>query len=108
MANLAVVKMTLAGTAPALVAAGAGGDTFDNDGNTLFEVRNAGGGAVTVTINATTPCNHGFDHDVAVSVPATTGVRVIGPFPVNRFGRSVSVTYSGVTSVTVMPYQPSV
>ena len=41
-----------------------------------------------------------FDPDVEVTVGATDE-EWIGPFPKNRFGASVAVTYSAVTSLTV-------
>lgn len=107
MASLTVLKTGLAGADPTYVAADVAGDTFANDGNTLFHVKNGSGGPLVVTVAAASPCNHGFEHDVVVSVPATDE-RIIGPFPVQRFGRTVSVTYSGVTTLTVAAIQPAV
>jgi hypothetical protein len=100
MAVLVVQSTSLTGLAPAFVAAGAGGDTFANDGATLLHVKNGGGGSIDVTVDSTQQCSHGFDHNVVVAVPAG-GERVIGPFPTRRFGETASVSYSGVTTVTV-------
>ncbi len=100
MAQLTVQKISLSGTDPSFAAASAGGDTFANDGNTVLRVKNGGTAAISVTVDAITPCNFGFDHDASVSVPAG-GAREIGPFPQNRFGVTAAVSYSGVTSVTV-------
>lgn len=100
MAELTVQTTSLTGLNPAYVAASAGGDTFANDSRTVLSVKNGGVGAITVTVDSVTACNHGFDHDAAVSVPAA-GERTIGPFEAGRFGFTTSVTYSGVTSVTV-------
>lgn len=99
MAALAVQRPALAGTAVTYAAAAGGGDTFDNDGKTLLHVKNGGGGSINVTANASIACNQGHDHDAVVAVPAG-GERIIGPFPLNQFGPTVSLTYSGVTSVT--------
>lgn len=106
MATLTVTTTQVTGTEVTAVAAGAGGDDFPNDGATVLKVINGGGGAITVTIDDTgTEAPLGatsFDPDVEVSVPAGA-TRYIGPFPTARFGSSVGVTYSGVSSVTVVP-----
>lgn len=83
-----------------------GGDTFVNDGVTMLRFTNTGS-QITVTVVASTDaaskCSHGFAHDVAVTVPATTGDVIIGPFPTGRFNNpttgAVSLTYSGVTGL---------
>lgn len=100
MAVLTVQEATLTGVAPTYVAADAAGDSFPNLSGTVLSVKNASAAAITVTVNSTAPCNYGFDHDVAVSVPAGSE-RTIGPFEARRFGSSVGVAYSAVTSVTV-------
>lgn len=103
--NLGLASGTYAGLAPTYVAAATGGDTFLNlDKRTFLAVINAGGSPITVTINSIRKCNQGHDHDPAISVAATTGVKWIGPFNPNDFNDGnflVSVTYSAVTSVTV-------
>ncbi len=108
MAQLTVQKVVPAGLGPTYQAAAGGGDTFLNDGQTMLHVKNTSGGAITVTVNSIAACDQGFDHDVVVSVPATTGDRMIGPFPTGRFNDAnglVSITYSGVTNLTVAPIQ---
>lgn len=103
MAILSVTKITRAGVAMNLVNASSGGDSFPNDGNTFFVVRNAGAAAITVTI-ATPARIWGIDiADLSVNVGAGD-TAFIGPFPEQIFndenGR-VNVSYSAVTSVTV-------
>lgn len=100
MATLTVQAPTLDGAAISYASAAGGGDTFANDGMTLFHAKNGSGGAITVTAASTTPCNQGHDHDAVVSVPAG-GDRLIGPFPIAQFSTEVSMAYSGVTSLTV-------
>jgi hypothetical protein len=100
MAALTVQKLSLTGLNVATASAGAGGDTFTNDGKTVLEVTNGSGGSINVTVDSTRPCSYGADHNVVVAVPAA-GSRRIGPFPVARFGDPVSVAYSDVTTVTV-------
>lgn len=104
MATLTVAETALAGTTVTLVAAAGGGDDFANDGKTIFIVDNADASATTVTFNDTgsvaPESATSFDPDVAESV--TNGDRdYFGPFPTTRFGTSVGVTYSKVTSLTV-------
>jgi hypothetical protein len=52
-----------------------------------------------VTVDSVAPCNYGFDHDYSVSVPAG-GERILGPFPIGRFGVNVAVAHSFITTVT--------
>jgi hypothetical protein len=100
MAQLTVQKATLTGLAPTYAAADVAGDTFPNNGATALHVKNGGAAAITVTIDSATPCSYGFDHDIAVSVPAGAE-RIIGPLSQSRFGTTASAAYSAVTSVTV-------
>lgn len=98
------------GLVPAFVAA-VGPDTFINrDNRTFLAVKNGGGGAITVTIDSKVKCNQGHEHDVAVSV--TNGSEIwIGPFSPVEFSDGstdiVTITYSGITSVTVAVFSLS-
>ena len=103
MATLTVQNTSLAGITPTWTAAAAGGDEFLNSGDCYFEIKN-GGSEITVTVE--TPAKiEGIDiAEIAVVVPATTGVKRIGPFDPGIFNQStgrVAVTYSAVTTVTV-------
>ena len=103
MAQIAVQKATLTGVIPTYVAASAGGDTFINNANTTFEVKNAAATPTTVTILSRVNCNMGGTHDIVVTIPATT-TKIIGPFSAGRFNdenKLVQVNYSAVTTVTV-------
>lgn len=100
MATLARINATLAGGAFTTAAAAAGGDVFPNDGNTLLYVDNGSASPITVTIDSVKLSNFGTDEDVVVTIANATA-KVIGPFPVARFGRNVTVTYSAVATVTV-------
>ncbi len=87
-----------------MTGATAAGDTFVNDGNTIYKIANGGGGATVVTFDDTEsvspPGATAFDADVAVSVPAGEDAYV-GPFTLGRFTASMSVTMTVDTSVTV-------
>lgn len=105
MATIPVTTSTTGGVAPpSFAAAAGGGDQFANNGRTYYEVKNGGGSPVTVTFVRQKACDQGTVHTTTVSVPATTGDRICGPFdPVlfNDANGFVQVTYSAVTSVTV-------
>lgn len=106
MATLTVLKSSRAGVQMSPTAAAGGGDDFPNDGKTIFQVYNGSGGsidvdfALTVDPFASEPTQ--AVSSVSQAVPAGED-HVFGPFPTKWFGSSVAVTYSGVTSLTVLP-----
>jgi hypothetical protein len=84
-------------------AAAGGGDTLQNDGQTVLYVKNGGGASINVTITpAATPDGLAFaPRVVAVGAGAE---RLLGPYPpvfFNDVNGQVAVTYSAVTSVVV-------
>lgn len=91
---------TEAALTPRTPSAGSGTDTVTNDGYTLLNFLNTGS-QMAVTIEASGTCSHGFSHDVAVTVPATTGDVWIGPFPITRFGTTLTITWpASITGLT--------
>lgn len=107
MALLSTQVISQTGIAPTFVAASVGGDTFRNTGSNFLHVKNGGASPVTVTIDSVEKCSHGFDHDLTVTVAAGAD-KIVGPLQVKRFNNEsgqVSVTYSGVTTVTVASFQ---
>lgn len=105
MATLTYVQPTITGTNPAFAAAAGGGDKVAPNDRGYLHVKNGSGGAITVTVVVPGNGKYGqANPDVAVSVPATTGERLIGPFPADLADPAdglVAITYSGVTSLTV-------
>jgi hypothetical protein len=103
MAALTVQSLS-AGAAIALSSAAGGGDTFANTGIERLMVTNGGGSPITVTIDSPGQCNFGVlanaAHDLAVTV-AAGATKILPPLAVNQYGETASITYSGVTSVTV-------
>lgn len=110
MAQLTVQKLgpntAQADLVAALAAAAGGGDTWWLQGRELLVVNNGGGSPITVTIVSVAD-NFGITnaaHDLSQSVGAGK-IAIIGPLATNRFQNLttslVSITYSGVTSVTV-------
>lgn len=107
MAELTVQKVLLGGLDPVYSAADVLGDTFANDGKLFLHVKNGDASPKTVTIDSVAQCSHGFDHDIAVTIPASDE-KLIGPFPAYRFNDAngkVKVTYSAITSVTVATFK---
>ena len=108
MAVLTPQNTAVAGTVVTMAAASAGGDSFDNNGEFRVLVRNASGGALTITFDAPGTDNFGVtgnEHDItAVSIAAGAIMR-FGPFRTDRFNDSngrVQITYpGGVTSLTI-------
>lgn len=109
MAALTVQTAAPSGTSFTTASAAGGGDTFVNNGKTLFYINNGHSGSQTATFTAQN--NITIDgqslavEDLAVAVPAGEA-KIIGPFPPQIFNNSsgaVAVTYSGVTSLTVRP-----
>lgn len=109
MATIAIQTIDLDGEAADYVAA-VGPDTFSNDGRTFLHCKNTNAATRTVTVNSVKACDQGFDHDVAVVIPATTGDVLFGPFPTARFNDGsnlVTVTYSAVTNLTIAAFKLS-
>ncbi len=79
--------------------------TFPNDGKTFLHVKKSGAGACTATI--ITPATY-FGKaipDTTVTIPASTGDKLIGPFQPELYTDPttglVSVTFSEITGLTV-------
>lgn len=105
MAVLTVQQAALAGLNPTYAAAAAAGDSFANDGKIVLHVKNTNAAARTVTVASQRPASPGLaPANNAVSIPATTGERLIGPFdPIiwNDSTGSVLITYSADAGVTI-------
>ena len=104
MATLTVQDISFTGLSASFVAVAAGGDQFANDGRIFIFLKNTNGATRTVTANSQSNCSQGFDHDIAVVVPATTGEKMIGPFPPSRFNDgsgNVLLTYDADAGVTI-------
>lgn len=102
--TLTVQNIDRVGLTPALAAANADGSSFANDGRTYLQVKNGSGAPITVTVQTPGTVDGLAVADLTVTVPATTGDKKIGPFPVgvyNQAGDVVYVDFSAVTTVTV-------
>ena len=105
MARTTVTPQTLsnAGITPTYNAATAtDGDAFANDGNTFIHVKNASS-QVTLTIQTPATVSGVAIAEQTVTIPATTGDKMIGPFNTTVFSQAdgkVYLDWSGVTGVT--------
>lgn len=105
MALLAQQVIALTGTTPTYSAAVAS-TTVTCGERSFLHVKNTNGSSMTVTLTATARVRGQLAADVVITVPATTGDKMIGPIAPDLFastvdGVSASITYSSTTSVTV-------
>jgi hypothetical protein len=108
MATLSTQSVTVTGLTPSYSSADAGGDKVRPGERVFIHVKNGGGGSVTVTVDdvlSTAPAGAAsFDPDLEVVIEPS-GERMIGPIVEDRFRNSsdslASITYSGVSSVTI-------
>ncbi len=107
MPLLATEKIGESGLTATYTAADVGGDTIVNDGRTFLHLKNTDASPATVTVTAeiATTEKPGYGTltkaNAAVTVPATTGERFLGPFPAIAFGRVGVLSYDSVTALTV-------
>lgn len=107
MAVLTATAAAAAGVTLSGAAASAGGDSFVNTGKEVLVVKNTGGSDCILTFTTPITVDGQAVAERTVTVPATTGYKVIGPFRPGVYndtgivGGSVAVAYDQVTSVTV-------
>jgi hypothetical protein len=105
MATLSTQTIVRGGLNPTYASCAGGGDVFTPGAQTFLHVKNGGGSNQTVTVAAAggQPLS-----DLTFTNPSCTvvagGAEFMGPFPASVFagsGGTASITYSGVTSLTV-------
>ena len=104
MAVLSVQEIIRAGIVPTYNAASAGGDSFPNDGGTLLHFKNTNAAARNVTIATQITVDGKAVADDVINIPATTGDKMVGPFPsgiYNDVNGRVQLTYDAATNLTV-------
>ena len=111
MATLTTQVINRAGVVITPVAAAGGGDAMVTGSGMMLEVVNGGGSPITVTL--VVPSARTYEPNVAITSPAvsvTNGTtKWIGPVDAATFTDPTTglctITYSGVTSVTVAAVQ---
>jgi hypothetical protein len=79
------------------------GDGFSNDGRTFIQVLNTNGATRTLTIAIPVTVDGCAVAGKALTIPATTGNKYIGPFPPDIYNQSngqVYLNWSAVADVT--------
>lgn len=105
MATLTPTVLTRSGDSKSFVAADVAGDQVANDGKVLLYFRNTNAAPRVVTVNSVRPCDQGVDHNETITVAATTGDELAGPYDPARFTDPatgmLAWTYDAVTNLTV-------
>jgi len=113
MATITVQTITESGITPTFASATAEGDVMDNDGKTFLMIKNGSGGSITVTVTAqVTSFDVGAfgpltksNATIAVGAGAEGMIGPFAPLAFNTNDSQISITYSGVTSVTVAGFR---
>ena len=104
MPLLAQQAVALSGLTPSYSAAAAS-TTVTCGERSFLHVKNTAGSSMTVTLTTTARVRGQLAADVVVTVPATTGDKLIGPITSELFAGAsdgtCAVTYSSTTNVTV-------
>lgn len=103
MALYSLQDIARTGLAPTYAAVAAS-DTFQNNGAVLLHIKNTGGSPSNVTVTVATQVDGQVATPRVVSIPATTGDKMIGPFPPELYNDPntglCTVNYSVTASVT--------
>jgi hypothetical protein len=107
MATLTTQNITRAGLNESFTAAAGGGDAMEVGSGMFLYIKNGGGSPITVTL--TVPSGRTYEPNVAITSPAISVTnaqnRMVGPIDAGTFADPTTglctITYSGVTSVTV-------
>lgn len=78
--------------------------TFPNDGRVFLHVKKTGAGICTATVTTPGTVRGKAIADPTISIPATTGDKLIGPFPTDLYNDAsglVTVAFSDIAGLTV-------
>lgn len=77
-------------------------DTFANTGREVAVITNGSGGALNVTANLAASAKNFGQSGNTVALPEVSNgdVALMGPFPVERFGETVTLNFDATSSVT--------
>lgn len=102
--DAAAQVVTRAGITPSYAAVDAGlQHKFTNTGRELLHVKNTNGSTRTVTLKIPRTADGAAAVDKTVTIPATTGDKLIGPFPkgiYNQTDDKVYIDFSAAAGVT--------
>jgi len=103
---LSVQPLSRAGVTPGYASANSSGNSFPNDGRSFAHIKNTEA-ALTVTVQIPLTVDGQAVSGRTVTVGATTGEKMIGPFPAAQYNQvatdpgAVYLDYSAVTGVSV-------
>ncbi len=104
LTTLSAQQIVRTGLTPVLAAANGDGSYVANDGRIYLDVANSGT-EKTVTVDTPGQVDGLAIANLAVVIPATTGHKVIGPFPPDTYNQSdgtIKITFSpDVTGLTI-------
>lgn len=101
--TLTVQQIVKTGLTESLAAANADGSYVPNDGRTFLHVKNSGS-QITLTVETPGTVDGNAIADLAVVIPATSGDKMIGPFPPGTYNQAddtIKITFSSVSGVTI-------
>ena len=105
MATLTIQQILKTGLEPTYAAVAAGGDEFVNDGkDTFLHIKNTNAASRILTIVTQATVDGEAVADKTVTVPDTTGDKMVGPFPTSWYNDSASkvqLTYESEVGVTI-------
>lgn len=74
----------------------------NNDGRMFLDVRNTGATTQTVTVQTPNTVAGLAVAEYVATIPPTTGIQVIGPFPTSAFNQSDNAVYVDLSASTTM------
>lgn len=106
MATLTRQQVTPGGITPTYSSVSGGGDIVQPGPTTFLHFKNTNAATYTVVVDdvnsVSPPGALQFNADLSVTIPATTGDKMIGPITADRFARSsdgmAAITYTGTTT----------
>ena len=109
MARTALAVQTIAdeGITPAFTAAPVDGHSVPGDGDVWLEVKNTSGSPINVTVQTGGTLMGEPVTDKVIAIPATTGDKIIGPFPPALYNQAdglVYVDFASVTNLTIAAF----
>ncbi|MGB2807375.1 MAG: hypothetical protein WBC22_06530 [Sedimentisphaerales bacterium] len=91
-----------------LYVAAAADQEFANDGRTFMHIKNGAGAPMTCTITTAGTYLGLAIADPVITIGATTGEQMVGPFPKGIYNASdgnIDITWSSTTTVTVAVFK---
>lgn len=101
---LATQQVTRTGLTPAFTTPNVDGHSVPNDGHVMLEVKNASAAPITVTVQTPGVVDGLAISERVVTVPLTSGDKMIGPFPPGIYNQPdgvFNVDFSAVVDVSV-------